>query len=209
MGAYFMGLLSSSVSVTRYKVEGRPAEPVLERIADGLKKNVILEIENDVAEKSVGWTSFGNPFKPDFEGSSFVLGTYLVFSLRIDKKAIPSRLIKKLCDEEIAKRLAESGRERISRSEKKAVREQIVNSLSLRIPATPSLYDLVWSMEEERLWFFSNQKTANEELETLFSKSFDLILTRLFPYTLADLTAGLSDAERSLLSELSPARFTE
>lgn len=204
-----MGLLSSSVSVTRYKVEGKPAEPVLERIADGLKKNVIVEIENDVAEKSVGWTSFGNPFKPDFEGSSFVLGTYLVFSLRIDKKAISSRLIKKLCDEEFAKRLAESGRERISRSEKKAVREQIVNSLSLRIPATPSLYDLVWSMEEEGLWFFSNQKAANEELETLFSKSFDLILTRLFPYTLADMTAGLSDAERSLLSELSPARFTE
>ncbi len=204
-----MGLLSSSVSITRYKVEGKPAEPVLETIADGLRKNVILEIDKDIAEKSSGWTSFETPFKPDFEGSSFVIGTYLIFSLRIDKKAIPSKIIKKLCDEEIAKRLAETGRERLSRPEKQAVRENVVNSLSLRIPATPSMYDLVWSMEEEWLWFFSNQKAANEELETLFSKSFDLSLVRLFPYTVADLTAGLSDADRVLLSELSTARFTE
>lgn len=204
-----MGLLSSSVSVTRYKVEGKPAEPVLETVADGLRKNVILEIDKDIAEKSVGWTSFETPFKPDFEGSSFVIGTYLIFSLRIDKKAIPSKIVKKLFDEEIAKRLAETGRERLSRPEKQAVRENVLNSLSLRIPATPSMYDLVWSMEEEWLWFFSNQKAANEELETLFSKSFDLSLVRLFPYTAADLTAGLSDADRVLLSELSPARFTE
>jgi recombination associated protein RdgC len=204
-----MGLLSSSVSVTRYKVEGKPAEPVLETIADGLKKNVITEIDNDIAEKSSGWTSFETPFKPDFEGSSFVVGTYLIFSMRIDKKAIPSKIIKKLCDEEIAKKLAQTGRERLSRTEKQAIRENIVNSLSLRIPATPCMYNLVWSMEEEWLWFFSNQKAANEELETMFSKSFGLSLVRLFPYTAADLTAGLSDEERRLLSELSPARFTE
>ncbi len=204
-----MGLLSSSVSVTRYKVEGKPAEPVLETIADGLKKNVITEIDNDIAEKSSGWTSFENPFKPDFEGSSFVVGTYLIFSMRIDKKAIPSKIIKKLCDEEIANKLAQTGRERLSRNEKQAIRENVVNSLSLRIPATPCIYDLVWSMEEEWLWFFSNQKAANEELETMFSKSFGLSLVRLFPYTAADLTAGFSDAEHTLLSELSPARFTE
>ncbi|OQX26612.1 MAG: exonuclease [Desulfobacteraceae bacterium IS3] len=204
-----MGLLSSSVSVTRYKVEGKPAEPVLETIADGLKKNVITEIDNDIAEKSSGWTSFETPFKPDFEGSSFVVGTYLIFSMRIDKKAIPSKIIKKLCDEEIADRLAKTGREHLSRNEKQAIRENVVNSLSLRIPATPCIYDLVWSMEEEWLWFFSNQKAANEELETMFSKSFGLSLVRLFPYSVADLTAGLSDAEHTLLSELSPARFTE
>jgi len=204
-----MALLSSSVSVTRYKVEGNPAEPVLETIADGLKKNVITEIDNDIAEKSSGWTSFETPFKPDFEGSSFVVGTYLIFSMRIDKKAIPSKIIKKLCDEEIADRLAKTGREHLSRNEKQAIRENVVNSLSLRIPATPCIYDLVWSMEEEWLWFFSNQKAANEELETMFSKSFGLSLVRLFPYSVADLTAGLSDAEHTPLSELSPARFTE
>ena len=49
---------------------------------------------------------------------------------------------------------------------------------------------------------FSNLKSANEALETLFIKSFGLHLIRLFPYTTADLIAGLSDHERDLLEKL-------
>lgn len=204
-----MGLLSSSVSLIRYKADGTLKEPFLETVADGLRNNTIIEIDNDVSEKSVGWTSFQNPFKPDFEGSSFVFGTYLIFSLRIDKKAIPSKIVQKHCAVEMAKLLAESGRDHLSRNEKRAVREKVVNDLSLRIPATPVAYDLIWNMEDGWLWFFSTQKAANEDLETLFSKSFDLTLIRLFPYTIADLTMGLSQTELESLSELSPTRFTE
>ncbi len=204
-----MGLLSVSVSATRYHVLGRLENPVLELIADGLRKNTLREIDNDVSEKAVGWTSYENSFKPDFEGSSFAVGEHLIFSLRIDKKQIPSKVVKKLFTRETEKRLAETGRERLSRSEKQAIREQIIRDLSLRVPATPSVYDLVWHYENASLCFFSNQKAANEELETLFAKSFGLTLIRLFPYTAADLVSGLSDAERDILSALSPTTFTE
>lgn len=204
-----MGLLSSSVSITRYKVEGKLEEPVLENVAKGLRENAIIEIDNDISEKAVGWTSYENPFNPDFEGVSFAIGAYLIFSLRIDKKAIPPKIIKKHYTMEMAKQLSESGREHLSRNEKKAIKERVVNDLSLRIPATPGIYDLMWNYEEAVLWFFSNQKAANEELETLFSKSFKLTLIRLFPYTIADLMSGFSDAERGVLSELSPTKFTE
>jgi len=208
-GAYPMGLSSASVSVTRYKVEGRLENPVLEAIADGLRKNTLTEIDHDVSEKTAGWTSCENPFKPDFEGSSFAVGEYLIFSLRIDKKQIPSKVVKKLYTRETEKRLAETGRERLSRNEKQAIKEQIIHDLSLRVPATPSVYDLVWHYENASLWFFSNQKAANEELETLFAKSFGLSLIRLFPYTVADLVSGLSDADRDVLSALSPTILTE
>jgi len=204
-----MGFLSPTVSITRYKVQGKLEEPVLETIANCLKHYAIPEIDDDLSEKTVGWTSFDNPFKPDFEGSSFVIGTYLVFSLRIDKKTIPSKIIKKHCAIEAAKRLAESGRQYLSRDEKKTIKEHVINTLSLRIPATPNIYDLIWNYEGSSVWFFSNLKSANEELETLFSKSFRLTLIRLFPYTTADLVAGLSDTERDILAKLSPTNFKE
>lgn len=204
-----MGLLSSSVSITRYKVEGKLEKPVLETVANGLKKNAIQEIDDDVSEKAVGWTSFDKPFKPDFEGSSFVIGTNMVFSLRIDKKTIPQKIVQKHYNMEMAKKLAESGREYLSRNEKKLIKEHVINTLSLRIPATPNIYDLIWNYEESSLWFFSNLKAANEELETLFSKSFKQNLIRLFPYTTADLLAGLSDTDRDVLSKLSPTTFME
>lgn len=204
-----MGLLSSSVSMTRYRVEGDLEEPVLDTIAAALKKNSISEIDDHAADISAGWTSFNNPYQPDFEGSSFVFGTYLVFSLRIDKKSIAPKIVKKYCAVEIAKKLAATGRKYLSKSEKEVIKDHVISVLSLRIPATPNVYDVLWDFEGRSLWFFSNLKAANEELVSLFLKSLKLKLIRLFPYTAARLTAGLTHSELDVLDKLTPANFTE
>ena len=178
--------------------------PVLETVANGLTKNTISEIDNQISDMAVGWTSFEKPFQPDFNRSIFVYGNYFVFSLRIDKKNIAAKILKKQYTVEAAKRLADSGREYLSKSEKKMIMDHVMNSLCLRIPATPNIYDLVWNYEDSSVWFFSNLKTANEELETLFSKSFDLSLIRIFPYTAAYLSSELSDSQRDELQQTSP-----
>jgi DNA recombination-dependent growth factor C len=204
-----MGIFSSSASITRFKVQGKFDEPVMETLVAGLKKNAIKEIDEDPADKGVGWTSFEKPYQPDFEGDSVSIGTHWVFSLRIDKKKIPLKVVQKMCALETAKKLRESGREFLSRNEKKLLKENVINTLSLRIPATPSIYDLIWNYEDAFVFFFSNLKEANEELETLFAKSFKLTLIRLFPFTIADLNAGLADTDRDILSNLMPTRFNE
>jgi DNA recombination-dependent growth factor C len=204
-----MGLLSSSVSIARYRVEGDLDTPVMETVARALKKYAISEIDDHASEISAGWTSFSQPYQPNFQGSSLVFGTFLVFSLRIDKKSISSKIIQKHYTIEMAKKLAASGRAYLSKSEKEMLKDHVVNVLSRRIPATPNIYDILWNYEEASLWFFSTLKAANEELETLFSKSFNLSLIRLFPYTAAQLTAGLSNSELDLLAKLSPTKFTE
>jgi recombination associated protein RdgC len=204
-----MGLMSSSVSITRYKVDGQLPEPIIETVAAGLKTNTIVDIDNEAFENAVGWTSFDTPFKPNFEGSSFVIGPHFFFSLRIDKKNISSKVVNKLYTQEMAKKLAESRREYLSREEKKLLKDAVIHSLYMRIPATPNVYDIIWKYEDAELWFFSHQKAANEALETLFSKSFKLSLIRLFPYTAATLTAGLTGHQLDNLSSLSPTGFTE
>jgi recombination associated protein RdgC len=204
-----VGLLSSALSITRYRVQGRLKAPVLETMARALKEYAIPEIDGGVADKTVGWTSFERPFAPDFEGSSFVMGTYFVLSLRIDKRTIPAKVLKKHCAIETAKRLAKSGRQFVSREEKNLIKDHVRNVLTQRIPTTPHLYDLIWSHEDGFLWFFSTQKSANEELESLFVKSFNLSLIRLFPYTSADLAMDLSDQQRDALLKLSATDFLE
>ncbi len=204
-----MGLLSSSVSITRYRVEGDLDKPVIETVAAALKKDSISEIDDHASELTAGWTSFDNPYQPDFEGSSFVFGTYLIFSLRIDKKNIPSKIIKKYCAIEMAKKMEVTGRKYLAKNEKKMIKDHVLNVLSRRIPATPNIYDVLWNYEDASLWFFSNLKVANEKLESLFAESMKLKLIRLFPYTIAQLTAGLSDLELDVLAQLVPAKFTE
>ena len=202
-----MGILSGSVSITRYQVLGKVGAPITENIAKGLSDNTIAEIDNQISEKAVGWTSFEKPFQPNFEGSCFVYGSYFVFALRIDKKNIPSKVFKKQYTLEAARWMAENGRDYLSKTEKKLVKEHVISALCLRVPATPNVYDLVWNHENSSIWFFSNLKAANEELETLFVKSFGLSLIRLFPYTAAELSSGLSDAQRDELQKLAPTHF--
>jgi len=204
-----MGILSSTVSITRYRVDGKIEAPVLESITTGLAKNAIAEIDDEASEKSVGWTSLENPFRPDFSGSSFVIGAYLVFSLRIDKKTIPAKIVKKHHQIALARRMTDTGRDHLTKSEKQEIKEGVIQGLSMRIPATPNVFDVLWNIEGRSLWFYSTQKAANEELETLFAKSFKCNLIRLFPYTVAELAAGLSDAERDALATLTPTRFAE
>ena len=203
-----MGILSSTVSMTRYMVKGRLDEPIIESIIKGLKKYTISDIDSEASEKSLGWTSFETPYSPDFDNSSFLFGTYLVFSLRVDRKSIPPKIINKHVAIEKERRLAKSGRRFISSGERKMIKEQVLHSLCLRVPATPNVYDLIWNYEENKLWFFSSLKSANEDLEDLFSQSFNLSLIRLFPYTAAELGSGLTDSKRDRLHSLSPTMFT-
>ena len=202
-----MGLLSASNSITRYTVTGQLKKPVLETVAVGLKKNVISEIDDHESEKAVGWTSFEKPYQPDFSGSTYAYGTYLVFALRIDKKTIPSKVVKKHFMIESARRLADSGRQYLSRNEKQTIKDLVIDRLNIKVPATPNVYDIIWNYEDSVLWFFSNLKAANEELETLFLRSFDLSLIRVIPYTAAQLDSGLTDSEKDILLKLSPTNF--
>jgi DNA recombination-dependent growth factor C len=204
-----MSLLSSTVSITCYKVSGELQKPVLDTVYNGLTRHTIRSIDDEPVEKTVGWTSFKNPYLPDFESSSFVIGSYLVFSLRLDKKTIPANVIRKNVAVEMEKQLKRSGRNYLSTNEKKTIRDHVTASLGRRIPATPNVYDLIWNLEEYRLWFFSNLKAANEALETLFLKSFNLTLIHLFPYTTADLALGLESPDRDRLAQLEPTKFTE
>jgi hypothetical protein len=204
-----MGILSSSVSITQYRVEGKLSEPIIESVANGLKKHAVDEIDSESSDKAIGWACFNTPFSTDFDQCPFLIGTHLVFSMRIDKKSIPSKIVQKHYQLEMTKRLAHSGRDFLSKTEKKEIKDHVIHLLNLRIPATPNIYDLIWNYESNRLWFFSNLKGANEELETLFSRSFKLKLIRLFPYTMAVLTSPLSDVEKDALSQLTPTRFTE
>jgi hypothetical protein len=201
--------LSASVSITRYKIEGKLKTPVTETVAAALKKNAISEIEDQSAETMSGWTSFEKPYQPDFRGSNFVYAAYLVFALRIDKKTIPSKLIQKHFMIESARRMAESGRQYLSRNEKQIIKDRVIEALYLKVPAVPHVYDIIWNYEASVLWFFSNLKAANEELETLFLRSFGLTLIRMFPYTAAQLSSDLSDTEKDILLKLAPTSFKE
>jgi recombination associated protein RdgC len=206
-GVSFMSLLSSAVSITRYRVTGQMEDPITDAVYRGLKNNMLPEIDDIESAQSVGWTSFQDPFTPSFEGSSFAYGNYFVFSLRLDKKTIPSKLVQKYMAIEITKKLQATGREFLSKNEKKMIKDNVISLLGLRIPATPNIYNVLWNYEASLIWFFTHLKGPNEELETLFKTSFGLTLTRIFPFTFAESCPGMAGFDLDILTTLSPTKM--
>ena len=202
-----MGLISSSHSMSRYYVEGSFDGSTMEEVREGLIQNAMPKIESEYDEISAGWTPVESPYNPDFEKFSFVFGTYFLFSLRIDKKSIPAKLVQKNMALEIEKKKEESGRDFISKNEKSEIKEMVLDILMHRIPSIPSLYDVLWSYEEKSLIIFSTQKAANELFETLFLKSFNHKPIRIFPYTLVEKLGKFSDDKKDSILNLTPLKY--
>ena len=202
-----MGLISSTHSMSRYHIEGKFEASVMEEVLNGLIKNAMPIIESDYEEISAGWTPVESPYNPDFEKFSFIFGTYFLFSLRIDKKTVPVKLIQKHMALEIEKKKKETGRDFISKNEKNELKEMILDVLMHKIPSIPNLYDVLWSYEEKSLFLFTTQKAANELFETLFLKSFNLKPIRIFPYTLIEKKSGFSAPQKDRILSLAPLKY--
>ncbi|WP_028326069.1 recombination-associated protein RdgC [Desulfatirhabdium butyrativorans] len=202
-----MGLVTSNMAITTYRVESEPKESIIDAVYQGLSKYTILDIDGESIDKSIGWTSLDKPLDPDFSGSSFLVGSLFVFALRIDKKVLSPKVIAKQFQKEMSRKLKESGREYLNKGEKKAVKDAVIADLNRRIPATPRTVDVIWNYEANLVYFFSNQKTANEEFETLFTKSFEMNLIQMFPYTVAMLLGDLNPMETDRLHSLTPVSF--
>jgi len=202
-----MSLLANATSITRYRVLEELDAPITENVYDGLQQDRIPDIDDVDTALSSGWTSFQDPYTPNFEGASFVYGSYFLFSLRIDKKTIPSKLIQKYMAIEIAKKLEASGRDFLSKNEKQMIKEHVFNLLNLRIPATPHIYNVLWNYESSLVWFFTHLKSPNEIVETLFKTSFGLTLKRIFPFSFTELNPKISAFDRDQLLSLSPTNF--
>ncbi len=202
-----MAFLSSTSSISRYHIEGKFDDKIMDNMQEGLKKYSIVEIENEYSEVSAGWTPFESPYKPDFDKFSFSFGSYFLFNLRIDKKSIPLKLIKKHMTIEIDKRLEKSGRSFISKNEKSEVKDLVIDNLMRIIPSVPNIYEVLWNYEESNLFFYTTQKAANELFETIFLKSFDLKPIRLFPYTMIEKKSNLTDQQKDIVYNQSSVNY--
>lgn len=203
-----MGLISSTHSISRYHVDGNIEGSITKEVLNGLTKYSIPKIENEYDEISVGWTPVESPYNPDFEKFSFQFGTYFLFSLRIDKKSIPLKLIQKYMVSEIEKKKEKSGRDFISKNEKSEIKEMVTDILMHKIPAIPNVYDVLWDYEEKNLYLYSTQKAANEFFETLFLKSFHLKPIRLFPYTIVETKSNFSTSQKDRVLTLAPLKYS-
>jgi hypothetical protein len=176
-----MGLLKGNFSFARFHVEGQLPQAFLNFVNNRIKANSFRETTKSTEEKRLGWVSVTNILDADFESANYVLGDYLIFSLRIDRKTIPPKLMKIKIMEEERQFLVQSGKGRINKQIAGGIRDKVKLEILARIDPIPSFYDVCWALGQNTVYFSSLSDKVADDFVDLFKKTFSLGLTHLLP----------------------------
>lgn len=162
-------LFLKTLNVTRYSLGETLTAEFLQGVPDILKRRAFHELDTSQA-KGVGWASFADLTDTTFSDSPVEVGSYFVFSLRIDTRRIPAALFKK----EVAIALKKENTRFISRAKRKDIKAQVKLRLLARTPATPSVFPVIWDHSRGMVYLFAGTYSAQETFETLFGQCFGL-----------------------------------
>ncbi len=177
-----MGLLKGNFTFMRFHVEDQLPQAFLNFVNDKIKANAFRETTKSTEEKRFGWVSLTDVLDADFEKADYVLGDYLIFCLRIDRKLIPPKLMKlKLMTQERNYLTQSAGNSRINKQTATAIKDKVKLELMTKLDPVPSFYDVCWAIGQNKIYFSSLADTVADDFVDLFQKTFSLKLKRFLP----------------------------
>lgn len=165
----------------RFAVEGQLPQTFMAFVDSRLKANSFRESRHTTEEKRLGWVSAMDILDTDFNKDDYLLGDYLVFSLRADHKMIPPKLFKVRLMEEQRRFMAEHVQTRIGKAAGENLKDKVKLELLSRSEPVPSFHDVLWNIGQNRVYFSSLSDKVADDFVDLFKKTFSLGLKRIVP----------------------------
>lgn len=205
-----MGFLNAACSFTRFKIVDPVSPSLLNDVPQKLRQPefVFRDIDDTADEQSFGWVCFEDMLDTHWHTAPPEKGSYIVFSLRLDTRRVPAGVIKKHLTLALRAEMArakEQGKTYVSRERKKELKEQVLLRLRSRFLPVPAEFNVIWSTDTNTVWFASTQSKVLDLFTDLFTRTFDLTIEQMTPYSLA-LSLVDEDTANSL-DTIEPTRF--
>lgn len=203
-----MGLLRGSANFTRYFVN----KPFTENHIDAMLENITrfsfrnLDELSD-AERSTGWVNIMNMFNTDFEGKTFYMPPYIALSFRVDIRKVPPNALKQYCLEAENKIKEMEDLDYLPKDKRKELKDFTWHQLLKRAIPRTHTYDMIWNLNTSILIFGSTSNKICDEFAEHFFKTFGVILSPVFPYSLAYQHLEKNGVDIALLDDLKGAEF--
>ena len=202
-----MGAFKGTISYTLYHVDGDLPDGYRDEFMERIREFKFIELTpHSEEDTSFGWCVVDQLLSQDFSLVNVFHNEYLCLGFRMDRWSLPSALFKA----RLAQRSEEYKREyekvKLSRTEKDALRDQVILELKEQMLPAAAMTDMVWNLEEKTLRFWSTSKRANEAFLELFESTFALRLVPTSPYIEA-VECGLNDEMVGRLADVEPADF--
>jgi len=177
----------------RYRVLNQPAAIPRDEWLGALREHRFREPPSSaLGGETLGWTALQNLCVTEFTHESCFFNQYFCWSLRIDNKTLPAKLLSALLDLRIQDWLAETGRERIPARVKGEIKDQLQLELFPRQLPSVGVHEIAWDLKSETIRIFANSTKVNESFRILFSQSFGLETRAIGP---VDLVAAHRNAD--------------
>lgn len=202
-----MGILGGALTVRRYRVLGEVPDDFRDRYQDALRKYAFRESAEPVAnQERAGWVEVHNLLDVGFDDwNRWLYDRYLVWSLRVDKKVVPAKLLRAHLEKREQAWCVEHGRERCPSSVRKELKEQLEFEMVTQTLPRVQTTEVCWNLAQGWVLFHSLSEKPNEVFRKLFLQTFGL---RLLPEVPLDLLGDDMEPERSFLLQTGGVDFS-
>ena len=172
-----MPLLKGAMGATRYRVVDPPSNLNRDDLLGHLNEKAFQEpFSQAQSGETIGWVNIHNLCVYSFDPEDSCYSQYLCFSLRIDNKRLPAKLVKARVELEAQAWMRERGADRIPSQVKRELKEQLELQLLPRQLPSVVAHDVCWDLKDHKVWFFAAARKANESFRQRFGQTFDLDL---------------------------------
>ena len=181
-----MGALSGSMSPSKFYVQGELPKDVRRSYLPRIELRVFRPLRpEEEADERAGWCAVGQPFELVLSPDKVFTGPYLSLGLRIDRYRFPPAIVN--AELELASRALREkrGQEKLSRTQKEELKHRVLQSLRRKYLPRMQMVDLVWNLDRQELYFWSQSGALHERLSALFELSFGLELVLDSPFVAA------------------------
>lgn len=192
-----MGLKKGAFSFSRFGVSSPLPVNFADLFDEKIKAFTFRDFFPVNEEKALGWTGLQDILDTEFAYATHTLGDYRVFSLRIDRKNIPSALLRLRFLEAERGMLAERETKKLYKEEKEALREGLRQDLLKQTSPIPSLLDVCWSLTKGMVYFSSHAEKVLQDFQDFFRETFELDIALHVPW-LDTLAKSKDEAEEFL-----------
>jgi DNA recombination-dependent growth factor C len=200
-----MGALSGSISLRRYRVLGTPPKDWKDGFAKSVRAHALVPLDPaGREEKSVGWCSLHDENDLDLSIEKFLFEKdRILLAMRIDSLKVPAPHVKRLLKQRQREIEAQRG-EPLSAGALRDLKAILVAELRQKTPPKTRTVDMVWDLEQGRIYFYAHSKGLNEAFLTLFAQTFNVPLDLEGPSAWARDFAGDEEALSERLKAAKP-----
>jgi DNA recombination-dependent growth factor C len=192
-----MGILSGALTARRYRVVGDVPDGFREIFAESLRGYSFRDKSSlGSGEELVGWVEVHNLLDAGFEDlNRWLYDRYAIFSLRVDKKVLPSKLFKAHLEKRVEAWCQEHQRSKCPAAVRGELKELLEFEMLQKTLPRVSVHEVCWNITDGWLLFHNLSERANERFIKIFFETFGLHPQPQAPLDLlgddADLTGAL------------------